>query len=121
MRMKPDRRALGAAGEDAACRFLQGEGFVLVERNWRTRAGEIDVIAAKGGLIVFAEVKSRTGTAFGEPEESVTPVKARRIRGLASEYLSQSERGGDVRFDVIAVMLDGDGNVKEIRHTPDAF
>jgi putative endonuclease len=119
--MKPDRRALGAAGEDAACIFLEGEGFQVVERNWRTRAGEIDVIATRAGLIVFAEVKARTSAAFGEPEESVTPVKARRIRMLAADYLSQSDRGGDVRFDVIAVMLDPEGKVRELRHTPDAF
>jgi putative endonuclease len=119
--MKPDRKALGVAGEDAACRFLEAEGFEVVERNWRTRAGEIDVIAAQADLIVFAEVKARTSAVFGEPEESVTPVKARRIRMLAADYLSRAGGRGDVRFDVIAVMLDPEGTVKEIRHTPDAF
>jgi putative endonuclease len=119
--MSPDRKALGRAGEDAACAFLESDGFVLIERNWRTRAGELDIIARGDGVTVFAEVKSRTSNAFGEPEESVTPLKARRIRALAGEYLSQSEVHGPVRFDVIAVMMDPSGTITEIRHTPDAF
>ena len=119
--MAPDRRELGRAGEDAACAFLEDDGFEIVARNWRVRAGEIDIIARRGGLTVFAEVKSRTSTAFGEPEESVTPQKARRLRALATEYLSDSNVHGDVRFDVIAVMLDRSGGVSSIRHIPDAF
>lgn len=120
-KMNPDRRALGRAGEDAACELLERKGFTVIERNWRCRAGEIDLIARRDGLLVFTEVKSRTSTAFGEPEESVTPVKARRIRALATEYLAASPTHGDVRFDVIAVMLDKAGKVLETRHTPDAF
>lgn len=119
--MPPDRAELGRIGEDAACAFLSGQGFQVLDRNWRCRSGEIDLVARSKDLIVFAEVKSRTGTTFGEPEESVTPRKAARIRGLASEYLAGSEVHGDVRFDVIAVMLDRSGRVLELRHTPDAF
>ena len=77
--MSPDRRAKGRAGEDAACAELSRQGFEIVERNWRVREGEVDVIARRGDLLVFAEVKSRTGTAFGAPEESVTPAKARPL------------------------------------------
>jgi putative endonuclease len=119
--MSPDRRALGRAGEDAACAFLMDDGFEIVERNWRVRAGEIDVVARRGALTVFAEVKARTSTEFGEPEESVTPQKARRIRALAAQYLSGGGLHGEVRFDVIAVMLDRSGAVTSINHFPDAF
>jgi putative endonuclease len=119
--MAPDRRALGRAGEDAACAFLEADGFEVVERNWRVREGEIDIIARQGGLTVFAEVKARTSTTFGEPEESVTPRKARRLRMLASRYLADSDHHGDVRFDVISVMLDRSGGVTSITHIPDAF
>jgi len=101
--------------------MLESQGFEIVERNWRTRGGEIDVIARRGGLLVFAEVKSRTSIAFGEPEESVTASKARRIRALAADYLRTSDTHGEVRFDVIAVMMEASGNVREIRHIPDAF
>ena len=119
--MSPDAREKGRLGEDAACELLRSKGFRIVERNWRVRAGEVDVIARRGEVLVFAEVKSRTGTAFGEPEESVTPAKARRLRALAAEYLAQAEERGEVRFDVIAVMLDSAGVVLEIRHLADAF
>jgi putative endonuclease len=119
--MAPDRRALGKAGEDAACAFLEGDGFEIVERNWRVREGEIDIIARSGDLTVFAEVKARRTTTFGEPEESVTPQKARRLRMLATRYLSEADHHGDVRFDVISVMLDRSGGVSSITHLPDAF
>ncbi len=116
-----DRRALGRAGEDAACAYLEERGFEISLRNWRTRAGEIDIIASRDGLTAFVEVKSRTSSLFGEPEESVTPAKARRIRALAADYLSGSRTPGEVRFDVVAVMLEPDGRVREIRHFPGAF
>lgn len=116
-----DTGKLGSIGEDAACAILEEQGFEVLARNWRSRAGEIDVIAYKGGTLAFVEVKSRTSTAFGEPEESVTELKARRIRSLAAEYLSGSDVHGEIRFDVIAVMLDRSGKVLEVRHTPDAF
>jgi len=119
---EPDgRRALGRRGEDAACDFLSRQGFTIVERNWRSRAGEIDAIAVKGGLMVFVEVKSRKSMAFGEPEESVTPRKAGRIRRLAGEYLSSHRCQAEVRFDVISVMMDARGEPVGLRHIPDAF
>jgi putative endonuclease len=120
-KMRPDPCELGRIGEDAACAFLEEDAFEIIERNWRVAAGEIDVIARRGGVTVFVEVKSRTSAAFGEPEESVTPAKARRIRGLAREYLAGHPACGDVRFDVVALMLDSAGGVREIRHIPDAF
>ena len=119
--MSPDRRAKGRLGEDAACDELARQGFDIVYRNWRVREGEIDVIARREDLLVFAEVKSRTGTAFGDPEESVTPAKARRLRSLAARYLADSPGYGQVQFDVFAVMLDASGAVLQLRHIPDAF
>ena len=118
---KSDRRALGILGEDIACRYLEDQGFSITERNWRTRAGELDIIARAGGLTVFAEVKARRSRTFGEPEEAVTPAKARRIRGLAMEYLASGGRSPEVRFDVISVLLDRDGDLLELRHIPEAF
>lgn len=118
---KSDRNALGKAGEELACRYLEDQGFAIAARNWRARSGELDVVARKGTVTVFVEVKARRGTAFGEPEEAVTGVKARRIRGLASEYLLSSEHSAEVRFDVVSVLFDPDGDLLELRHIPDAF
>ena len=119
--MAGDRASIGRTGEDAACGYLEGLGFEVVTRNFRTRSGEIDVIARRGALTVFVEVKARRSTAFGEPEESVTPAKARRIRALAADYLSRQSGATDVRFDVVSVLIGGDGSVRELRHIPDAF
>jgi len=116
-----DGKAIGRLGEDAACAFLEKNSFEIVERNWRVRAGEIDIIARRAGLTVIAEVKARTNTTFGEPEEAVTRGKAHRLRMLASEYLSGIPEHGEIRFDVIAVMLDRSGAVTDIKHIPDAF
>lgn len=117
-----NRKETGRLGEDLACGHLEGEGFSIEERNLRTRQGEIDIVARKGDLLVFAEVKTRRSREFGEPEESVTPEKARRIRRLAARYLS--ERHGpslDIRFDVIGVVLGADGSLSEIRHLEGVF
>ena len=115
------RKALGRLGEDLACRHLEGEGFEIVERNWRTRDGEIDIVARKGDLVAFVEVKARRGDRFGEPEESVTPSKMRRIRRVAAQYLRQATVSGEVRFDVIGIRFGAGDTVTELRHTEAAF
>jgi len=73
------RRAQGDAAEEQACRHLGRSGFTIVERNYRTKGGEIDIVARKGDVLVFVEVRSREVPGFGTPEESVTPAKRRRI------------------------------------------
>jgi len=115
------RKALGRRGEDLACGHLEGLGFTIVERNYRTARGEIDIVAGKAGLTVFVEVKARRSRLYGEPEEAVTPSKVRRLRSLAAEYLARKGGSGEVRFDVISVTLDGDGNTTGLRHLPGAF
>ncbi|GGL90451.1 YraN family protein [Nakamurella endophytica] len=97
---------LGRRGEDLAVGFLERQGLVVISRNWRCREGEIDVVATDGiDQVVFCEVKTRSGTGFGTPAESVTPDKRRRLRRLAQLYLSQHvDRWVRVRFDVVAVL-----------------
>lgn len=116
-----DNRAVGRLGEEAACLYLEENGFSVADRNWRTRHGELDIVARRGDVTAFVEVKARRGTAFGEPEEAVTREKARRIRRLASEYLASAGASPVVRFDVISVTLDRSGATLELRHMPDAF
>lgn len=116
-----DRTARGDAAEDRACRHLEGAGFTIVERNFRARGGEIDIVARKGDVLVFVEVRSRRGAAFETPEASVTPAKRRRIVVAARRYLSDVPPSSwrEARFDVIAI--EGSGDTAELRHYPAAF
>jgi len=108
--MTDARRVLGAAGEQAVVQWYSDAGYVVLARNWRVREGEIDAIVQRGQTIVFCEVKTRRGDAFGSPAEAVTWRKQARIRKLAVRWLSEQERRADVlRFDVASVKPDGRG------------
>jgi putative endonuclease len=105
------RRVVGDAGEDAVARWYERAGFRIVARNWRVREGEIDVIARRRDVLVFCEVKTRRGDAYGEPFEAVTARKQLRIRALATRWLSVSGEHADLlRFDVASVRPDGRGD-----------
>ena len=104
--------------------WYEANGFSVVARNWRSRSGEIDLIARKGDLVVICEVKTRTSSKFGSPLESVTAEKAHRLRRLGAEWLAAARRSGglsgadgrgiDVRFDVASVMLERGRLVVEV-------
>ena len=97
---------LGALGERIAVAFLTDAGLRVLDRNWRCRAGELDIVAREGDAIVFCEVKTRRGTGYGHPVEAVTPVKQRRLRVLAQRWLAaHDEHAPDLRFDVVGVLL----------------
>jgi putative endonuclease len=100
-----DRRGeLGRRGEELACERLAAAGLRVVDRNWRCRSGEIDVVAAGPDLLVFCEVKTRRGHGYGTPAEAVTFAKRARLRQLAAAYLAVVEHPPcTVRFDVITV------------------
>jgi putative endonuclease len=108
-----DRRRLdlGARGEELAAAWYTGRDYMVLARNWRCREGELDLVLARGGSVVFCEVKTRTGSGFGIPAEAVTGEKQRRLRRLATRWLSEQPRpeggGGfaDLRFDVACVTL----------------
>lgn len=101
------RNELGAHGEQVAVDHLRALGLSILQRNWRCRYGEIDVIAAQGdSTVIFVEVKTRTGDGFGGLAEAVTPQKVRRIRRLAGIWLAgQDRRWAQVRIDVIGVRI----------------
>ncbi len=117
------KAAVGRAGEEAAAAYLAEAGLIVERRNWRCRSGELDLIARDGDIVVFVEVRSRTGASrFGTAIEAVTPRKCRQVRGLAEIYLrTQAAAADTVRFDVVAVTFRSDGSVVEIRHIPNAF
>jgi putative endonuclease len=104
-----DRRAaLGRSGEDTAASWYEDHGYEVLERNWRRREGEVDLIARKGRTVAFVEVKTRSSDAFGSGAESVLPAKERRIRRLASRWLAELTPSSgralvDLRFDVVCI------------------
>lgn len=108
--------ALGRAGEDAAAGMLESRGYIILDRNYMSPEGEIDIVAEKDGSIVFAEVKTRRGTMYGRPCEAVDGRKRSRIRKSAICYLREKRCGregyGRIRFDVIEIA---------INHVKDAF
>lgn len=111
---------LGKRGEEAAADYLRREGYEILHRNYRFGRAEIDLIARKGGTIVFVEVKARSSDRYGEPEEAVNREKIRRIRRVASAYLAQRRIGEcDCRFDVVAVLFSGEKPT--VRHTQDIY
>lgn len=97
------RRARGRWGEDLAARHYARAGYEILDRNWRSPTGELDLVVTREGVIVFSEVKARRTEAFGPAAAAVNPDKQRRIRQLAIEWLRAHGRGGTIRFDVVTV------------------
>jgi putative endonuclease len=96
---------LGRRGEERVAAWYRARGYAVLERNWRCRAGEIDLVCAKGGTLVVCEVKARSATVHGHPLEAVTPAKQRRLRRLAATYLiGQGAYWPEIRFDVAVVL-----------------
>ncbi|WP_448640583.1 YraN family protein [Geodermatophilus sp. URMC 63] len=97
---------LGSRGEAIAATYLTDAGLLVLDRNWRCRDGELDIVARDGSAIVFCEVKTRRATGFGHPVEAVTPAKQRRLRTLAQRWLAaHDQHAPDLRFDVVGVLV----------------
>ncbi len=113
--------AVGRYGEDVAARHLAAAGYEVLERNWRCRSGELDIVARHGDLLCFVEVKTRRGADFGGPADAVTPAKARRIRALAAAWLADRLPSyGELRFDVVGVRRSRSGPA-QVEHLEGAF
>jgi putative endonuclease len=113
------RSMFGAAGERMAARHLEGQGFEIVDRNFRCREGEIDLVAAQGELVVFCEVKTRRTDRWGEPSEAVDWRKQAKLRRLAGAWLAENGGRAEVRFDVISIVVES--GRPTLVHLPDAF
>ena len=110
--MSRARRDLGEFGERVAADHLEAQGYRIRERNFRTREGEVDIIAERAGTLVFVEVRTRRGDALGTAAESVTAAKARRLVAVAQAYVQANEDcPADQRIDVIALSVAADGRV----------
>ena len=122
MLTEESRTALGRRCEEIAAEYLRGQGYRLIDRNVRMRFGEIDVVARDGDALCFVEVRARSSTRFGWPEESVTRQKRQRLIRLAQGYLRRL-RGVPVpvRFDVLSILLGPDGAPTRMRLIKGAF
>jgi putative endonuclease len=126
------RTAVGRRGERAAARHLEAHGYRIVERNFRTREGELDLVAVRGATLVFCEVKTlvaraSSGRGPAYPLEAVGPAKRARIRRLARAWLGERGRSGaaagrpNARFDAIGVVLSPAGRLLRLEHVEAAF
>ena len=115
------KQALGAFGERLAAAHLESKGYRILERNYRRREGEIDIVAARGGCLVFVEVRTRRGQERGSAVESVGPAKGARLAALAEAYCQERpDLPPDRRIDVVAVDLTPEGRLLSIQHIENA-
>ena len=102
-----DRISLGKSGEDPACRELERRGYAILARGYRTRYGEIDIVARDGPTLVFVEVKARTDDRYGEGADAVTLHKQAKMTAMAEDYMARRRlRDIPCRFDVVAIGFD---------------
>lgn len=110
-----NRKALGALGEERAREFLKKRGHRILEANFRCREGEIDIISRDRDCLVFVEVRTRSSSDFGTPEESVTPAKKKKLVAVALSYLQTHRNLPSLwRFDVVACEIGWDGQTTRI-------
>ncbi|OOQ60739.1 YraN family protein [Mucilaginibacter pedocola] len=111
---------LGRKGEAIAKAHLEANGYEIMDENWVFGRAEIDLIAYKNKTIIFAEVKTRTGNSFGEPEDFVDARKQRLLADAADEYIYLMNHQGEARFDIISILYDRNNNYT-LKHIEDAF
>ncbi len=114
---------IGNRGEDLAVKFLISKGFKILERNWRDRKAEIDIIAKDEHGLVFVEVKTRTSANFGEPEAFVSAKQEELIFDAAQSYMEQENYEWEIRFDIVAILVKEHTEWKnyDIKHFKDVF
>ncbi|MCH7843441.1 MAG: YraN family protein [Chloroflexi bacterium] len=119
--MATPRGRLGRWGEEHARRYLEGKGYTVSETNYRSRWGEVDIVSRLGEELVFVEVKTRRGIAFGTPEESITAAKSQRLIATAQDYLQKNGlEQSRWRIDLISIHLDETGKLLEVNHLENA-
>lgn len=119
--MSSSRQRLGKSGERSAAKYLKKNGYKILIQNYRCKFGEIDIIARDGEVLVFIEVKTRSGTTHGPPAAAVNARKQRQISRAAQYYLAEhSLFDSPARFDVISILYDG-SNLRSIDHINNAF
>jgi putative endonuclease len=117
-----DRKRMGQVAEEAAVHYLKHQGYQILERNYRSPLGEIDIIAEDRDTLVFIEVRSRQGTRFGLPQETVNWAKQQKVKRMATHYLKAKNAWKKAcRFDVVGILFNEEGEVKSLELIRDAF
>lgn len=111
---------LGRKGEALAKTYLEKSGYEILDENWTFGKAEVDLIAYQNQVIIFTEVKTRTGNGFGEPEDFVDNRKQKLLAQAADEYIYLMNHQGEIRFDIIAIRFRQDGSYT-LKHIEDAF
>ena len=114
-----DAKDLGRQGEQLATDYLKNNGYTVLSRNWRAGHLEVDVIAENSEFVVFCEVKARSSTVMGNPEEFVTAQKQKNLIRAAARYMQMTGKKKEVRFDIISIVSNGENNT--VYHLPRAF
>ena len=115
-----DHIVTGKTGESLSVKFLQEKGYRILDRNWRWKQLELDVIAQDGGQLVFVEVKSRKGKYYGTPAEFIDGSKEKKLMAAAQAYIEQIDYEWEIRFDFIEIIFRDEQHF-EINHYEDAF
>ncbi len=116
------RNNLGKIGEALACAYLKRNGYEILERNYKTKIGEIDIVARDGKVLVFVEVKTRQSDLYGLPEEAINAKKMHKLTLLAELYISEKRLyQSKARFDIVSILMDGGSGSKSIRLIKNAF
>lgn len=118
--VKTNQQIIGAQGEQIAVDYLEREGFEILDRNWRYRRSEIDIIAKEGNILVFIEVKTLQDDTQGSPESRITRRKMQLLYDAAGTYMEQINHDWEIRIDFIGILLQGSGSF-DLSHTRDAY
>ncbi len=117
--MKLFNKITGNTGEDLALAALAKKGFDILERNYSNKFGEIDIVCKKDGLLIFVEVKTKTGDYFGSPEEMISRGKLQRVRNMATMYMNGKLL--PCRIDVVAVVLNSENKLERLTHYENVY
>lgn len=117
-----NNKIIGQIGENLAAEYLAERGYRVLDRNWSTKWGELDIVAQKEGVMVYVEVKTKVGEGFGTPEDMVNSYKIRQVRQTAEVYrITHNLPEGQARIDVIAIVLDKDHQVVRLEQYENVF
>ena len=110
-----EHNILGKEGEAMAAKYLEDKGYAILDRDWHCGHKDLDLVATKDNTVIFVEVKTRTGSAWGDPQDFVTDRKIRRIINSADAYIRYNRIDMDVRFDIVSIVVEnGEFNIEHI-------